>query len=711
MGLKNLNVDVPYSPWLLFLVLFPSISLISYFDFGLEAKLWIFLMGITIPLAWGFYSRCRKVPPEESTVSHPPWESEFLPSIAPALVILFALLLAFTRFYKLSQVPFWLLGDDGTVAFYAIKLSKKWENRLLFGDAQLEPFQLWALALFFKAFHVSRESLAFYSGLVSLGAIPVGYWAARQYFSRSFSFLAVGLLGFNFWVLVCSRHAYMVWILLWQFLALALLGLCLKNRWERPWQAWSLLGIVLGIGFYIYTPWPMMAVAVWAAFFFRKDSNNPERVKFLFWTGLILLAVAFPMIQARFSSHGMTYIRALFDGREAYQYLIGIFFYGFGSAPYGPCWGGMLDSFMGALFWVGAVEGVRWRSNPILRWLVLAGILFFLPGALTTHLEMQRITLLYPLLIVVSVLGAQALLTGLKGGKKIRAAAAGAFLVFPALLDGYHYWGSYQDGAVYASNKNHWRYIEYSRAFHLLSAEAGLGKRFWVLDHFFNGYNDHTFELAVYPLDAANQPDGSFPTPQETAVLANHNYQPFLEKRFPGSRWIWLVPDLPDENGGMMLGLIPNNPNNRPVLESWRKADRTFADIEDGYMYRYPDQSIEGIVEGLIGTENQCKGDPFLLSQWGEKIGFYALWYPSVILEPVVEAAKKSLEGYPAAHLYNQLGLLLVRRGNGGEARRAFLSALRAPVNQTDAAANLELLDKLVPAGSPGGRGGDNPAR
>jgi hypothetical protein len=326
----------------------------------------------------------------------------------------------------------------------------------------------------------------------------------------------------------------------------------------------------------------------------------------------------------------------------------------------------------------------------------LAGFLFFLPGALTAQVESKRIIMLFPLLIVVAAGGIQALVCGWAADKKGRFAAVGALLFLSGLLDAYHYFGPYQDWKTFASNPNHWTSIEVKRARDLLEESAKSGKRFLVLDHFGANFKDRTFEVAAASLDASNHPDWPASSVQQAALITNVNYKPFLEKRFPGSQWTWLCPDLPDDDGGLTLGWIPVNDSTRPTLEAWAKADRDFQVTTDALAYLLPYQSPKNLVDQLENQEGEFKDDPFLRSVWGEKVAYFISLEPEEDSQRAYEALRTAVTGYPAAQLYDKMGILLMEEGNGTQALRAFQSAQKSPFHQTSAARNMELLQAAM---------------
>ncbi len=224
------------------------------------------------------------------------------------------------------------------------------------------------------------------------------------------------------------------------------------------------------------------------------------------------------------------------------------------------------------------------------------------------------------------------------------------------------------------------------------SRESDFG--FWTISA--GNFKDRTFEVTAASQDASHHLDWPTSSVQEAALVTNVNYKPFLEKRFPASQWIWLCPDLPDDDGGLMLGWIPMNDSTRPTLEDWIKADRDFQVTTDALAYLLPYQSPKGLVDQLESQESEFKNDPFLRSIWGEKVAHFI----SLGSEPdpprALQALRTALTGYPAAQLYDKMGILLAEEGKGPEALLAFQSAQKAPFHQTSAVRNMGLLQAAM---------------
>jgi hypothetical protein len=214
-----------------------------------------------------------------------------------------------------------------------------------------------------------------------------------------------------------------------------------------------------------------------------------------------------------------------------------------------------------------------------------------------------------------------------------------------------------------------------------------------VFDEFSPSYGDQTLKSAVYSFDASQNPDLDPKSVRWTALLANSNYEPFLKTRFPEGRWTWLTPDLPTRNGGMMLGMIPSNAENRTVLSRWEKANQSMRKITSMLLNGALGEKRGPIQDALRGIYPDFQGDPFLESAYWEKRGLLDSMDSN--LPAVVEDCRLAVsKGYPAANLYNEMGIFLNLLGRNKEAAEAFQKAAQAPVNRTPALIHLRELQE-----------------
>lgn len=689
---KNpLGQPMVYDPKIFFILLLISITLLSYFKLSLQIDLWLFLFGVLLPIAIGTWLAIRKPVPSGTA---PPWKDESLPALPSWAWTILVLALGFSRFYKWDQIPFWPLMDESQFAFFSTELCEKWKNQLLFGDAQMEPLFIWLLTFYFKIVGISFATFRFFPILMSIVTLATCYLVAQLYFSRSISILLLVLLGFNFWSLVCSRQCLQSDLVpLWQAIAFALLFFSLKKHRSTPRFLNICMGAFLGTGFYLYAVWPALVASIFLAIISQKNVKGPQKT----WNCLTILGtmilVALPMITARFSSGGALYIQDLLDFRKIHLYLGAFFFNGFGSAPYGPVWGGLFNPVLGAAFWIGFMECAQWRKTPFVQWMAVSSLLFFAPGGFTQQVELHRTTLLFPLMTLVIALGIQSLVQR-NDPKPSRKFLKLSLLVLPAiLLDLFHYFVLFQDWKTFSANENHWTSIQVSRAYNDLKNNAQKGGRFLVLDNLNDNFKDRAFEIAVHSFNESFQGPSAKGQPDKIAILTNINYQPFLMKRFPRSSWIWLSSDLPDFNGGLMLGWIPYDLSSHKTLDRWETADHKFKEIRNIAPFLPPHSSLKTVIDQLLSEESRWADDPFLRAQWAEWVAYFSLRDPRSNLNTAIRSMEKAASTCPSANLYNTLGLLEMKADHEKKAREYFRKALKAPLDRTSAVHNLEILE------------------
>src|SRR6185295_15841956 len=224
---------------------------------------------------------------------------EFVPPIAGWVWVLTLAVALFARFYQLTALSVWPLYDEGMYGSYAAQLARSWNGEFFFNPSQAPPLYLWGLALLFKGAGVSLFTLWLYPAIISILTVPAGFWAARAFFSKSFSFFCGCLLALGFWPLYIGRLGVMTGlVLLTQCLALGFLGRFLRGKKGLEGARDALgLGTITGLGFYTYLHWPAMAVALAVPLFLfcRREfrARRPGAIQraglFLAAGGLILL--------------------------------------------------------------------------------------------------------------------------------------------------------------------------------------------------------------------------------------------------------------------------------------------------------------------------------------------------------------------------------------------------------------------------------------
>lgn len=704
------STSLSYHPWIYFFIFLAANFLLSYFHLSLETRLWVGLFGLAVPFlaAWLSFA-----PP--SSREKPLYTQEFLPPRPAWAWGLLAAAVLFLRFYKLTTLSVWPLYDEGMYGYYAAELSKQWNWQFLYGSSQAPPLYLWLLAGTFKILGVSLFSLWFLPALLSALLFPAGYWAARGLFSRSLSFLCACLMGFTFWPLYVGRFSLMTGlVLLAECLVLGLLA----RFWAMSPAAVSkknasLLGLATGLGFYTYLHWPVLAAMVFLTLvFWARNRRKKGGAVFLLWFLLAGLAAVLPLAWGIWREGGgplLFYLKHLSAGRApsladqlgiSLSYVASLFWgMDLKYHTYQPVWGGYLNPVLGAFFFLGLLETIRRRGNPLSLWLLSGLFLFILPGALTSERATSRMILVFPVLAVLVVLGARSL------AEKTRRNWRPVLLAFMAIslgLDGLHLTWAYP--RIWENLEN-WKGYEksYSRyqAFLQLSALAGDKGPGYIFCDFVPGLSDETLRVACFGFNQSEYPTVP-PTRSWAGVLTNVNLQPFLKKEFPDGRAWWVSKDVAPPDGGWMLWVVPLQPGRQARIQRWLKASQALEPFLQKSLLYVPGQSMEGMVQTLREAYPFFKGDPFLESCYGEKMSDLALREEMQLARPEKQVFSRSLQslsrvlakGYPSANIYMKMGDLYFLEGRSGEAHRCYRKALKSPIDFTQSKARLDSLPK-----------------
>ncbi len=668
---------------------------------GAGGKGFLILLGLVVPLLIAF-----RVP--ISAANGPPLSREewFSPPSA-WLMALLALAAVTARFLHLTTLTYWPLEDEALNGHYALELAEHGVWKMTYDFSGMPPFYVWGLGLFFRTFGISLAALWFFPSLLSCLGVLFAWLGARRFFSRSFSLLFACLMAFSFWPLYAGRLSLEGGMILdWECLVFYLWGIFEKAPAQNRVRAAFVLGVGSGLGFYTFPSWGVVAFLLTLAVF--KGTAFPPRKEwksffYFFIPQTVLFLILTLVTWPQKSGH---YVNVLQNPWGPGLPGLNDFFSLFWGSPlpwdilaYRPFWGGFLNPVLGALCFWGVVAYLRPRGTPDrLKWIAVFFVLM-MPGFLTGGLDSHRVIQVLPFLLAASAYGLCALLRAFPIPS--RAWVAAGVLLVSASLDYHHlfgvirdYWSQPRDLWFASKSVERWRAYEILRD---LSEKQGPG---FVLSELVPDTFDQTLSVIDYPFNACESdkiPPGSC---RWAALLANIHYQPYLQREFPEAKWIWLAPDVGRPDGGFMLGLIPL-PSSRPdILNRWIAADRQVHDLA-GAVYDNHDWKPRGpVIEALFQRFGYFKGDPFLESCFFEKIAEND--YKDRLYGPQLESLRQALErGIPAAHLYNSLGSLYMRRGNLKEARDFLEKALRCQPNHTSAAQGLKVLEQMEKTGKP----------
>ncbi len=362
---------------------------------------------------------------------------------------------------------------------------------------------------------------------------------------------------------------------------------------------------------------------------------------------------------------------------------------GFG---YGPLWGGFMNPISGALFFLGALELWRHRKLPAVKWFGVVFLLCLVPGIASQGVEMMRVVSVLPFLLVAVAIGLNLVL--LKVPKPWKGVLVGFLFFSSGGLDFYHLAVPYAkawkpQGDIFKSVKSAESYHAYQI---LRDWEKNRGTGYLFLD-FLSVPSDQTLTLATYPFNALLNPALKDQKPSWAAFLTNVNYRPFLERRFPGANWFTLGTDLMPLDGEWMLGIVPLEAKDREWLERWVGAQPFFHGVAVGLYRQTEGKPRQELLEGISKSYSIVQGDPFLESCYWE-INYFNHSADKDFQTAWSDLGMILSRGYPAAHVYNELGGLLYFRKNLRGAEGAFLKAIQLGGEHTLAAENLRLLKR-----------------
>jgi hypothetical protein len=366
---------------------------------------------------------------------------------------------------------------------------------------------------------------------------------------------------------------------------------------------------------------------------------------------------------------------------------------------YQPVWGGYLNPLMDTLFFLGLAQAVKGWRNSFYTWLLAALFIFILPGLLTTERATSRLILVAPILAVFCALGFAVLFPHFK---KRNLALVLVLFGLSSVLDFYHLADAYN--GVW-KDLNNWK--GYAKSYTRFQAfgdlrkiahDQGMG---FILDGLEPGLADQTLVVACHNFNALDHPEIPATQIRWVGVLTNVNDRPFLKSRFPDGKAFWLSKNLGESDGGWMLWVFFLTPNRWPEISRWVEADRALAPVEEQTLCYIPGRSFDKIRRSLESIYSFFKGDRFLETCYWEKMA--DLSFKSAMVEAPNNGSQMKYarfclqqalqQGYPAAHLYQHLGLLEWMAGDKTRAESDFKKALRAPLDMTTAENNLDQLE------------------
>jgi hypothetical protein len=603
---------------------------------------------------------------------------------------LLALAAVFLRFDQLTTLSVWPHEDEAMNAHYAIELAERGYWQWTYDFSGMPPLYIWGLGLFFKAFGVSLATLWAFPALLSSLAVGLAFLGARKIASPSFCFLFTALLAVGFWPLYVARFSVQGgFLVFWECLTFW----AGAAFWKRPERGTALvLGLLSGGGFYTFPSWAVVAFLLTLLLGDRAFRDRRWDLFLAFFLPQVLLFLPLAVLTA---GHNAGHFHYVFQdpfqgGWRGFNDLFALFT-GSRLPPnlfaYRPFWGGFLNPLLGLLC-LGGVLALG-RMKPGLgpwKW-GAAFFLLILPGFLTGGLDAHRIVQVLLFLFFTASAGLFALLS--RVARSWRWPLLAGVLLVSAALDHHHLFGVYH--SVWSRPRGdvfNYKSIEYARAYSVLEEarkEKGPGL---ILTQLVPDTFDQSLDVATHSFNVLSDPEADPWGAHWAALVTNVNYGTYLQGLFPAARCQWLSGDAGRPDGGWVLALIPLPSPREEILKRWIEADRSAAEMA-GLVYDNHDWKPRGpVLEGLKARYFLFQGDPFLESVYWEKVAQNE--YMDRHYEAQLEALKEALAlGVPAAHLYNDLGALYLRRGRFREAQEAYRKALACRPNVTTAAEGL----------------------
>jgi hypothetical protein len=707
---SGLNHSVPFYPWVCFLIFGITNILLSYFPFSLESRLFLLILGFSLPM---FLSILASSSHEKKEKLFEDLNLSFsVPLWGWMIFFIFAL---FLRLSHLTSMTQWPLYDEGMFAHFGLQLSQSWSFQPFYGPSQVPCLYFWILALAFKILGPSLSSLWLVPAVLSCMTVPLVFLGARQWMNNWVSTFLTWLWAFSFWPLYEGRFCvqYPLFVF-WMWLGIYLLGLFLKTpQGIRKNIFLVLLSTITAGGFYISISWFLVAFTLLGGLYLGLPKKKVGLGSYFLWTTLLSSPWVLMAYRERFGAYvqGLWIFGAPIRLKD---YLLNIAHYlsgivwgipkSFQVSSYGPHWGGLLNPLLGSLFFLGLIRIWSFRENLGARFLAVLLVFLLAPAFCTNNLEYYRIIQVLPVLLIVIILGAILLLRGLP--QKYRGLVLAVLLIFSLAMDLYHLYGPCRCDAapeLSPSLKSDSRFL----ANEILNRE--IQPKGWglVFDQFIDRPTDASLALATYRFNALINPLGSFDQARWMAVIANINYQPFLTKIFPSGKIYWLSKDSPPQDGGLMLFVAPLTQDSKPILRRWVHAANSLEGVyelsspwdwksfEEIYPVFKDDRFLEsffwmnladqrftlGLAHGFIGMTNSFEASngrtPSIL-------------FNETFLKNIIEETQNAAQrGYPAANIYFRLGNLWYIAGDNPQAIKMYRRAINAPLDFTQSKAGL----------------------
>ncbi|MGQ9494117.1 MAG: ArnT family glycosyltransferase [Anaerolineae bacterium] len=201
------------------------------------------------------------------------------------LLVVILVVGAWFRFRLLHQVPA-DLGPDLIYHYYDTLDILEGKYRIYFPERESLIFYCTALCARFIG--LSQFTLHFTSALIGMVTIVAVYCLGQELFDKQIALLSAFLLAINRWHIALSRSAYPA-VFTPLFATLLLYTLIRALRRRQFWD-FALAGLVLGLGFYTYTPFKASPLFVAVALILYFGSKRKIALRAL-WPQLLVMVV------------------------------------------------------------------------------------------------------------------------------------------------------------------------------------------------------------------------------------------------------------------------------------------------------------------------------------------------------------------------------------------------------------------------------------
>ncbi len=624
-------------------------------------------------------------------------EEVFYPPWAWALLIIIGLFLRSLKFWAFPQ---WPLFDESSILQFALELNRHWDWKFFYTDGQIPPLLIWATAILLKISQNCFFALEFPVFLVSCLTLLASGWAARHFLPEKWAYLSTAFLALAYWpVYLQSLSIQAICLPVWEIGVFFLLAETFKEGWKplNGFRIW-MLGAWLGLGYWTYTSWPAVALAALIFSIAGIQQNGWNfRALFLLGSGLFMTGVYFLVASFQSGGYGTHLVgySAFHGWIPAQQVLfssldyVNFIFWGYWSEGiYAPLYGGFLNPLMAAFFWIGLWEVFSQKNiSSLKRWIIPLLLLFLLPGILSQSLQSYRVIQVILPILGLCALGACRLLASLPG--RARPITISLILLISSAWDIPRLtetWARFTNPTapirmVYKTLKN-------------IAQDQGPGLCFTQFN--VHQQTEESLEAALYPFNAAENSRFIFHNSHWVSLLIHPDEIPFLRKDFPETRWL-RTPVISEGNDQLTMGIFPITAQEGPRLEKWitmnlwlQKGDWEYRNVSNT-------QSYQEALQYWLNPPDFLKEDRFLETCYWERLAefYYERGYETHYFVQLDALKHAVTDGYPAPHLYYDLGCLLLRRKNFAESRKAFEKALRGEPHNPDVKYALKLQKKM----------------